>query len=374
MARTDSLALVWNQFGPYHMDRCEALGGRLKERITVYGVEIAPASDEYAWAVTGGGAHFTKVTLFPGRKFEQTYAVSRWWKLLNACWSRKVQAVFVSNYNRPEIFFLAVAIELLLRQVYLLAVSKFDDKPRQAWRELGKVALLLPYSGAVAVGPRAADYLRFLGFRRRPVVIGSNTVSLERVKAAAGNVKAPEFAARHFALVARFVPKKDIGTAISAYSRYRNLAGSRARAFHICGSGPLEPEIRAQIADLGLEGIVLHGFVQREGIARVLSGAICLVIPSIEEQWGLVVNEALAFSLPILATDQVGARDLLIRTGVNGYVYEAGNVEGLARLMVSVSQEEVEWRRLTEGSRKIRYEADVARFADAVERLIERGG
>lgn len=49
---------------------------------------------------------------------------------------------------------------------------------------------------------------------------------------------------------------------------------------------------------------------------------------------GLSPTPASSKSLTILATDEVGARDLLIRTGVNGYIFEPGNVEGLAQLML----------------------------------------
>lgn len=370
MPKADGVAVVWEQFGPYHMDRCEALGRRFRGHRPVYGLEIAPASDLYAWAATGSGQNFEKITLFPGRIYEATGTFERWRKLVAACWSCKVRTVFVVNYNGLDIFLLAVAMRILGKRVYLMFESKSDDKPRHAWREPGKIVMILPYNGALAGGPRAAGYLRFLGFGKRPIVIGCCTVSMERVVAAAGEVAAPDFAARHFVLVARFVPKKDIATAIAAYARYRELARGTRREFHICGSGPLEDDIRRQIRDLRLDGVVLHGFLQHEGIARVLSAGLCLVLPSVEEQWGLVVNEALAFCLPILVTDQVGARDLLVRSAINGYIFEPGNVEGLARLMLRLSEDEAEWRRLVEGSRHLRHLADTERFADAVETLI----
>jgi L-malate glycosyltransferase len=79
----------------------------------------------------------------------------------------------------------------------------------------------------------------------------------------------------------------------------------------------------------------------------------------------------LAFGLPTLATDQVGARNLLVRTAVNGYIFEPGNVEGLAHLMLRLARSEAEWRRLVEGSRQLRQRADSERFADAVLALLE---
>jgi L-malate glycosyltransferase len=254
--------------------------------------------------------------------------------------------------------------------------SKYDDKPRLISKELIKSILYLPYCGALVSGNRTASYLRFLGFRRRPIMTGYDAVSVARLVEEAGQPIAPEglsFNDRHFVLVARLVPKKDVATAIAAYARYRETAGDQARQFHICGSGPLEGELRALVDRLNLDGVVFHGFLQSRDVARVLSGGVALILTSVREQWGLVVNEALAFGLPILATDNVGARDTLLRSAVNGYVFEPKNVEGLAHLMFAVAHDETEWRRLVSGALMLRLEGDTGRFVDGVLSLIEPG-
>jgi L-malate glycosyltransferase len=373
LAERSAIAIIWTKFGPYHLDRCEALAARLEDHAQLHGIEIASRSDVYAWQESGPGRRFQKHTLFPGQRFEATSAPRRFARLLRICRRLRVRHILVSNYNHPDLFLLALVMRLFGSRGYIMLTSKFDDKPRRWWREALKTVLFLPYRGALAAGPRAEGYLRFLGFRG-PIVTGHNTVDLEAVLHAGGGLAAPaglSFRDRHFVLVGRFVPKKNIDNAVAAYARYRDLAGTAARELHICGSGPLEAEIREQIAGLEVDGITLHGFLQREGVARVLSGGLALLIPSVDEQWGLVVNEALAFSLPILASDQVGARDLLIRTGVNGYIFEPGNSEGLAHLMHRIGHDEAEWRRLIEGSRQLRAKADVARFAEAVLALLK---
>jgi glycosyltransferase involved in cell wall biosynthesis len=356
------------------MDRCDAVAARGHD---AHGIEVASHSDLYAWAETGPGAAFAKHTLYPGRRFEEIPVWLRSVRVLAACIKIRATAVFVTNYHRFDTWLVAVALRCLRRRVYLMSDSKFDDKPRAAWRELGKLLPLLSYNGALAAGQRSEAYLRFLGFRRRPIALGFSTLSLGRLVEAAGGASAPEsasFAARHFVLIGRFIPEKDIDTAIAAYARYRELADGAARAFHICGAGPLEAAIRAQIAQRGVEGLTMHGFVQREGIARILSRGIALIVPSVSETWGLVVNEALAFCLPVLASERVGARDLLIRTGVNGYIFEPGNVEGLAHLMLRIGHDEAEWRHLVDGSRRFRALADAAHFAEAVEELLRADG
>ena len=119
--------------------------------------------------------------------------------------------------------------------------------------------------------------------------------------------------------------------AIDAYTRYAKMLGAGARDLYICGSGECEEVLRRQAESLG-DKIKFCGFVQTPEVARILGSTLALILPSTEEQWGLVINEAVAMSLPILCSMNVGARDLLVRSGVNGYIYEPDNPAGDSRV------------------------------------------
>ncbi len=112
------------------------------------------------------------------------------------------------------------------------------------------------------------------------------------------------------------------------------------------------------------------GFLDHEQVARRLGAALSLLLPSVEEQWGLVVNEAVALGVPILCSDNVGARDSLVRVGVNGFMFEPDNDEGLAALMHLVSEDETLWRGLAEGSLRLAPNGDVAEFVRGVSELL----
>jgi glycosyltransferase involved in cell wall biosynthesis len=340
----------------------------------VLGLELAPASDEYAWAPSGGATGFVKETLFPGLKVEAVASHRRFARLFARLRASGAAHVFLCNPDRPEVLLTALVLRLLGRRVYAMTESKFDDFPRRGWREIAKKLFYLPYNGVLVGGARSADYMRFLGFAPGAIAAGYDSVGLDRVRALAAAPPAPDgmaFAARHFTIIARLVPKKNLAVAIDAYRRYRELAGTDDRApardLVIFGSGPLEADLRARGA--GLDGLRFAGFQQQEAIARGLAATLALVLPSREEQWGLVVNEALAMGVPVLVTDQVGARDSLVRTAVNGYVFEPDNAEGLARLMLQISGDEAEWRRLCDGTRAFAPLADAPRFGDGVRAL-----
>lgn len=373
-----ALVFSWEMFGPYHMDRLEAVGRRLGHLYDVVGLEVGSKSHTYAWDSTGEGQHFRKVTLFPGRSKADIPSFQVYRALLRECRKAGASHVFLCHYEEPDVFALAVTMRLTGRRVVNMNASKFDDKPRVLWREALKSLLYKPYQAAIGGSHRTVDYYRFLGLPKDRLFIGYDTLSLERVRRLSGMHPAPDgvpFAERHFTIIARFVPKKNLFRAVEAYDLYRRLAGDAARPLHLCGSGPLEADLRAEVARRGLEGrIVFRGFLQEKGIAETLGSTLCLLLPSLEEQFGLVVNEALAMGVPTILSDQCGARDVLIRSGLNGHIVEPDNPEGLARHMLSVASDEAEWRRLSLNGRPFQALADASFFAESVEKALHSLG
>ncbi len=371
--RLPAVAFVWGQFAPYHRDRCAAVAARLSGRYRVRGIEIASRNELYDWAPAATSEAFEFHCLFPGRSWQETTRRERLSALIAALRADAQGPVFLCHFDQPEIFLAALWLRLKRRAVFIMQDSKFDDRPRKLWREIGKALLYLPYRGALASGARTRDYLRLLGVAERRITLGYDTLSIDRIRRLAGAPPAPDgapFAARHFTAVARLVPKKNLALLIEAYDLYRRTAGDSPRDLVLVGNGPLEADLRADVARRGLAGVRFAGFLQEDGVARTLAGSLGLVLPSIEEQWGLVVNEALAMGLPVLVSENVGARDELVKSGINGYVFEPDNAAGLARLMTRLAGDEAEWRRLSDGANALAPRGDVARFADAVEQMI----
>jgi glycosyltransferase involved in cell wall biosynthesis len=128
---------------------------------------------------------------------------------------------------------------------------------------------------------------------------------------------------QYFLCVARLVVKKNLPALIEAYARYRRGAGSGAWSLVISGSGPMGPELVRHARLQGAEESIL--FTGRLGYAELparygLAGAF--VLPSTSEQWGLVVNEAMASGLPVIVSSQCGCAPELVVEGQNGYLVD----------------------------------------------------
>ncbi|MHB8694278.1 MAG: glycosyltransferase family 4 protein [Solirubrobacteraceae bacterium] len=123
------------------------------------------------------------------------------------------------------------------------------------------------------------------------------------------------------ATASRLIAKKQPAFLLEAFRRVRTRLQC---TLLIVGSGPLEEELRAQVARDGIEDVVFAGFLNRSEIARAYAAAdVFTLLSSEKETFGLVVGEAMNFGLPIVVSDRVGCGADLVSTGYNGFVVSA---------------------------------------------------
>ena len=369
-----ALIFMWEQFAPYHIDRIEAVAEAVGNHFTIVGIEVSASSSTYAWQPAPSGGGFERHTLFTGVQVEAIpwrLKLRRSLAVINRYRSR---AVFLCNQDQKEILAALVLLRLRGIPTYALLDAKFDDRPRHVTQEFLKLFVFHLFSGGIAGGERHLAYYRFLGLPERRLVSGYSAVSVARVQAESDVELAPgglPHAERDFVLVARFVAKKDIGTAIRAYARFRGQRPDTTRKLVLCGSGATEPALRAQAEQSNVaDGVVFAGFLDASAVSRTVARALALILPSLQEPWGLVVNEAVSLNIPVLCTENVGARDTLVRAGVNGFVVEGGNEEGLARFMGMLADDAALWRDMSLACARFAPLSDAPAFAAGIVKLI----
>lgn len=126
----------------------------------------------------------------------------------------------------------------------------------------------------------------------------------------------------------RLIPKKQPLLLLEAFRRVRL---EMKCALLIVGSGELEATIRERIAKDNVPDVVLAGFLNQTQMSRAYAAADLFVLPSaFHETWGIVVNEAMNFSLPVIVTDRVGSAKDLVQEGRNGFIVPADDPAPLA--------------------------------------------
>lgn len=118
------------------------------------------------------------------------------------------------------------------------------------------------------------------------------------------------------------------------------LGGYPKASLVFVGDGPLRPKMECFVSEHRLANIYFLGFRNQTELPVCYAMADLLVLPSSVEPWGLVLNEAMCFGLPVIASDRVGAAADLVQEGINGFTYPVGNVKALADRLQGVLADE----------------------------------
>ena len=110
-------------------------------------------------------------------------------------------------------------------------------------------------------------------------------------------------------------------------------------ALLLIGGGDERSMYEDMIHELNLKNVMIRDFMPKSEIFRYYKAADIFVLPTREDIWGLVINEAMAQGIPIITTDNCVAGVELIKNGVNGYVVKTGSVEELSCRLNKILQE-----------------------------------
>lgn len=96
------------------------------------------------------------------------------------------------------------------------------------------------------------------------------------------------------------------------------------------GNGELKSCMEKYILEKKLQKVIMTGFVNQQEIPKYYAIADLFVMCSEQgEHWGLSVNEAMNFDVPLVLSDLTGCAVDLVVPGENGYIFETGNVSQL---------------------------------------------
>jgi glycosyltransferase involved in cell wall biosynthesis len=203
--------------------------------------------------------------------------------------------------------------------------------------------LLRQFDGFLAPGARVNEFVRWYGVPGYRIFSVPHAVDNQMFAAAAAPYHDPDVRAasrRRWGIepdafvtlfVGKLVRSKRPVNAVRAVARLAPGA-----TLMVVGSGPLEGEVRAEAARLGVD-LKLVGFMNQSELGEPYGLADCLTLPSdFAETWGLVVNEALATGLPCVVSHAVGCAPDLIRDGETGYVSPLDDIDALAMALANV--------------------------------------
>jgi glycosyltransferase involved in cell wall biosynthesis len=169
--------------------------------------------------------------------------------------------------------------------------------------------------------------------------------------------------------VGRLIPRKAIDRLLGAVAEARSQVALR---LVLVGSGPQEGELRRLAADLGLAADVqFRGFVDQPDLPRVYNEADVFAFPTLDDPFGMVVLEAAASGLPIVASPFAGATVDLIEHGRSGFVIDPDDRDGWVRAFVRLAQDAGLRQRLGARAHEATLTRTPARAAEGYEKALD---
>ena len=168
------------------------------------------------------------------------------------------------------------------------------------------------------IGTHNRNYYLLRGVKKEAIIEGYYAVDNTALLNKGANVKIVEKSEKvRMMYVGKLTKRKRIDFLINSFISSKLL---REKAnLEIVGDG----ELGEYVADHQCENIIWHGFQGQDSLMSYLREADVLVIPSVNEMWGLVVNEAMLSKCAIIASDQVGSAIDLVNNNENGYIFKA---------------------------------------------------
>ncbi|MHB1945331.1 MAG: glycosyltransferase family 4 protein [Metallibacterium sp.] len=216
---------------------------------------------------------------------------------------------------------------------------------RTRFKEFIKRWLFPRVDAIVTVGADGKQFAERYGAPSERIFFAPHTIDVAHYRGGSGAARPQREALRAelglqgtvFIYVGRLWWGKGLHTLLEAFD-VAQRAGSEEVSLLLVGDGPEETILRQRCAEHGLRNVVFAGFKQKLELPHYYALADVFVFPTLGDPYGLVVDEAMACSLPIISTSAAGEIRDRVEEGANGYIVSPEDSHALAARMLELAQ------------------------------------
>jgi glycosyltransferase involved in cell wall biosynthesis len=334
-----SMGVLWVQYGPYHSARFAALKLRAGSA-AVHALEFSNRTSVYAW--NREDVPKDLITLCPGAVAERLPFFRVFRQARRTFAELKLDICFLPSYSPSQSLAALLAAKSLGIRTVMMNESHAGTSRAKGLAAVVKRRLVALFDTALVGGQPQKRYIASLGLPERKIQIGYDAVDNDYFARKSAEVRSDASAMRsryglpehYFLSLGRFVAKKNLATLIKSYRQLLAARPDTKTHLVMVGSGPEENALRSLCQELRLPiydqtaagtgglagaagpelpGVHFYGFRQAAENPVFYALADAFVLPSLYEEWGLVVNEAMACGLPVVVSRTAGcAEDLLV--------------------------------------------------------------
>ena len=198
-------------------------------------------------------------------------------------------------------------------------LSEHTEATRSRWRQAVRRRLLRYADGVFVNGASGERYIRSLGFQEGPISAVPYTIDNQIFQGRAIRSGGDPI---RLLFTGQLVERKGLYPFIVQLTRWCEDHPGRAVVLSIVGNGPERERLQSIKLPSNLE-IKYEGVAPFQQLPRYYHEADIYVFPTLADEWGVVVNEAMIAGLPVLGSRYGQAVEELVRDGVNGWTFTA---------------------------------------------------
>ena len=235
----------------------------------------------------------------------------------------------------------------------MVCESSIIDVSLQGWRGAIKRAIISRMGSALPSGRPHAELFKSIGFKGTVHITGSVGI-FNKGKREAMKPNSP----LKYIYVGRLVDVKNVGMLIDVFN-------ANGKPLTIVGKGVMEKELKAK----AYPNITFSGFIDNEQLGAVYQSHDIFILPSKYEPWGLVVEEAIYWGLPVIVSDHVGSHVDMVDDLGTGAVFKSDDIGSLNKAIADV---EANYDKYKQNVMKVDWQSRDKQQIEAYTSLIEK--
>lgn len=283
---------------------------------------------------------------------------NRFWDVVNpslvhTILKRKPSIVIVNGWSYFSNLLTIYTATILGKEVWLRAENPLNQELRKGRKVLFLKKIVLRYflfpsiDRFLYIGSESKKFFEYYGIKSSKLIFTPYSVNNAHFVSVSNKLKQNKNLKNELGLpidktvilfTGKYIEKKRPLDLIRAFELLNDLNS----VLVMVGEGILRKEMEKYITDRHLENIILTGFINQSEIIKYYASADIFVMCSgMGETWGLSVNEAMCFSLPVIVSSTCGSSADLVEQNVNGFIFPEGDINLLSKSLEILAADKV---------------------------------
>ncbi len=319
-----------------------ALSKKYKDFKVVHLGEIQSNRD---WKIDLSYLKYDYQVMFKGN-IDNVSKIKILFKVIKTLRMENYDLIYLGGYSEFAYWIALIYAKMKRKKIIIeMDSNKYNLGKKRFYKEFVKKIFVKLCDYGITYGSLSKDYLISLGIKENNIVIKPNVTDNDFWYKESENlknkreeiIKKNRFKKYNFIYVGRFSKEKNLFFLLDCFSKIKNKTKDKLWGLILVGGGPLEEDLKKHVIKEKIVDVFFITFKQKNELPEYYAISDVLILPSLSETWGIVVNESMASGLVPMISNRCGASDLIDEG--NGYLFDPEDENDLSNKMLNIIED-----------------------------------